>query len=71
MQCNQECPTWWRMYEYVSDDERLRILQERESKRELKFAQGGEGYIGSVPCCYCCGGVGHWGDVRLRFSPFY
>lgn len=54
------------MYEYVSDDERLRILQEREAKQHLQIGQGGEGYVGIEEYCYNCGGMGHWGDVRIQ-----
>jgi protein AIR1/2 len=61
----KECPTWWRMYEYVSDKERRRILQVREEKKHFGLGQGGEGYIGGDECCYNCGGAGHWGDVSM------
>ncbi|KAI0832815.1 hypothetical protein BC628DRAFT_1309582 [Trametes gibbosa] len=57
-----ECPTLWRIYEYVADDERQEILHERESKRALPFGQGGEGYIATDEWCYNCGGSGHLGD---------
>ena len=53
------------MYEYVSDDQRLRILQTRETKQHLGIGEGGEGYIGGDEWCYNCGGAGHWGDVSM------
>ncbi|KAI0677645.1 hypothetical protein C8Q78DRAFT_102883 [Trametes maxima] len=57
-----ECPTLWRIYEYVDDDERQEILRVRESKRALPLGQGGEGYIATDEWCYNCGGHGHLGD---------
>ncbi|KAH9948756.1 hypothetical protein B0H21DRAFT_731833 [Amylocystis lapponica] len=57
-----ECPTLWRMYEYVDDAERHTILLAREEKRTLALGQGGEGYIASDEWCYNCGGCGHLGD---------
>ncbi|KAI0650837.1 hypothetical protein C8Q79DRAFT_945317 [Trametes meyenii] len=57
-----ECPTLWRIYEYVDDDERQEILRVRESKRTLPLGQGGEGYIATDEWCYNCGGHGHLGD---------
>jgi protein AIR1/2 len=53
------------MYEYVSDEERLQILQAREAKKHLGIGQGGEGYIGGGEQCYNCGSAGHWGDVSM------
>jgi protein AIR1/2 len=55
------------MYEYVSDEERLLILQAREAKQHLGIGQGGEGYVGIDAWCYNCGGPGHWGDVSIAF----
>ncbi|KAI0920785.1 hypothetical protein AcW1_005039 [Taiwanofungus camphoratus] len=57
-----ECPTLWRIYEYVDDVERQDILRIREGKRTLALGQGGEGYIASDEWCYNCGGCGHLGD---------
>ncbi|KAI0355393.1 hypothetical protein OH77DRAFT_1424881 [Trametes cingulata] len=57
-----ECPTLWRIYEYVGDEERQEILRVRESKRTLALGQGGEGYIATDEWCYNCGGCGHLGD---------
>ncbi|KAI0775854.1 hypothetical protein BD413DRAFT_524681 [Trametes elegans] len=59
-----ECPTLWRIYDYVGDDERQEILRVRETKRTLGLGQGGEGYIATDEWCYNCGGCGHLGDVR-------
>ncbi|EED82859.1 predicted protein [Postia placenta Mad-698-R] len=57
-----ECPTLWRLYQFVDDAERQNILQEREGKRRLALGQGGEGYIATDEWCYNCGGCGHLGD---------
>ncbi|KAH9973012.1 hypothetical protein BGW80DRAFT_1311034 [Lactifluus volemus] len=57
-----ECPTIWRLYEYVADREREAILQHRESKQSLPLGNGGEGYIARDEWCYNCGDSGHLGD---------
>nr|VWO93976.1 Uncharacterized protein [Ganoderma boninense] len=57
-----ECPTLWRMYKYMEDEERQEVLRAREGKRMLAFGQGGEGYIASDEWCYNCGDCGHLGD---------
>ncbi|KAI0784851.1 hypothetical protein C8Q75DRAFT_372465 [Abortiporus biennis] len=57
-----ECPTLWRMYEYVDDDHRNDILRSRENKVDLPIGQGGEGYIAIDEYCYNCGACGHLGD---------
>ncbi|PIL37531.1 transcription factor [Ganoderma sinense ZZ0214-1] len=57
-----ECPTLWRMYKYVEDEERQEVLRAREGKRMLAFGQGGEGYIAPDEWCYNCGDCGHLGD---------
>ncbi|KAL1944111.1 hypothetical protein VTO73DRAFT_3296 [Trametes versicolor] len=57
-----ECPTLWRIYEYVADEERHEILRERDAKRTLALGEGGEGYIATDEWCYNCGGSGHLGD---------
>ncbi|KAI1795080.1 hypothetical protein LXA43DRAFT_993390 [Ganoderma leucocontextum] len=57
-----ECPTLWRMYKYVEDEERQEVLRAREGKRVLAFGQGGEGYIATDEWCYNCGDCGHLGD---------
>ncbi|KAJ6539306.1 hypothetical protein B0H19DRAFT_1269632 [Mycena capillaripes] len=58
-----ECPTLWRLYVYLEDEEHERILQARKTKKGLSLGQGGEGYIADDAWCYNCGGSGHWGDV--------
>ncbi|KAI8982763.1 hypothetical protein BD414DRAFT_579052 [Trametes punicea] len=66
-----ECPTLWRIYEYVDDDERQEILRVRETKRTLALGEGGEGYIATDEWCYNCGGCGHLGDdCTDRPKPF-
>jgi protein AIR1/2 len=57
-----ECPSWWRLYEYVTDEENTRVTKLREEKKTLALGNGGEGYIGDDPWCYNCGSRGHWGD---------
>jgi hypothetical protein len=64
----QECPTWWRLYEYLSEDERQKTLQQRREKSSLRIGFGGEGYIAEDDWCHNCGDCGHLGDVcRLIF----
>ncbi|KZT06504.1 uncharacterized protein LAESUDRAFT_725955 [Laetiporus sulphureus 93-53] len=58
----KECPTLWRLYEYVDNVERQLIMKNREEKRALALGQGGEGYIATDEWCYNCGGSGHLGD---------
>ncbi|KAJ6484983.1 hypothetical protein C8R47DRAFT_1016740 [Mycena vitilis] len=62
-----ECPTLWRLYVYVEDDERQHILQIRKGRKGLPLGQGGEGYIADDAWCYNCGGSGHWGDDCREF----
>uniref|UniRef100_A0A0W0FJL9 CCHC-type domain-containing protein n=1 Tax=Moniliophthora roreri TaxID=221103 RepID=A0A0W0FJL9_MONRR len=57
-----ECPTVWRLYEYVSETDKNKTLKTRRSKKKLPLGQGGEGYIAEDVWCYNCGGSGHWGD---------
>ncbi|KAI9467292.1 hypothetical protein BJY52DRAFT_1201603 [Lactarius psammicola] len=57
-----ECPTIWRLYEYVTEREREAILRHRESKQSLALGEGGEGYIAPDEWCYNCGNSGHLGD---------
>ncbi|TBU43306.1 hypothetical protein BD309DRAFT_961038 [Dichomitus squalens] len=57
-----ECPTLWRLYKYVEDEDRQEILRVRETKRVLAFGEGGEGYIATDEWCYNCGECGHLGD---------
>ncbi|KAH8118463.1 hypothetical protein DFH11DRAFT_1796994 [Phellopilus nigrolimitatus] len=58
----KECPTLWRMYEYVADAEREAILLSRKEKENLAIGQGGEAYVGEDLWCYNCGNDGHLGD---------
>lgn len=67
----QECPTWWRIYEYLTEDERLDSLDARRRKRGLTLGQGGEGYVADDEWCYRCGNSGHWGDVSCAFLNVY
>ncbi|KZV75371.1 hypothetical protein PENSPDRAFT_647167 [Peniophora sp. CONT] len=57
-----ECPTHWRMYEYVSEAERHGLLEARARLSELKLGEGGEAYIATDEWCYNCGEAGHLGD---------
>ncbi|KAH7887764.1 hypothetical protein F5I97DRAFT_1804724 [Phlebopus sp. FC_14] len=57
-----ECPTLWRIYQYVNDEERLLTKQRREDRSNLSIGQGGEGYIGTEEWCYNCANPGHFGD---------
>ncbi|KAH8982399.1 hypothetical protein EDB92DRAFT_122825 [Lactarius akahatsu] len=57
-----ECPTIWRLYEYVTEREREAILRHREARRSLALGEGGEGYIAHDEWCYNCGNSGHLGD---------
>ncbi|KAG8218487.1 hypothetical protein J3R82DRAFT_4120 [Butyriboletus roseoflavus] len=57
-----ECPTLWRIYQYVSDDERIVIMQSRDEKKQLGIGEGREGYIGGEVWCYNCANTGHLGD---------
>jgi protein AIR1/2 len=61
----QECPSLWRVYEYVTQHERESILSSRREKSTLAFGSGGEGYIAEDEWCYNCGQCGHWGDVCM------
>ncbi|TFK28761.1 hypothetical protein FA15DRAFT_664810 [Coprinopsis marcescibilis] len=57
-----ECPTWWRIYAYLSDAGQSKVLARRKEKRLCKLGEGGEGYIGDDQWCYNCGNSGHLGD---------
>lgn len=57
-----ECPTWWRLYEYLASEDQTRILARRLSKKDSKLGEGGEGYVADDEWCYNCGNPGHWGD---------
>lgn len=59
----QECPTLWRIYQYVNDEERVMIMRSRVEKNHLAIGEGGEGYIGEEMWCYNCANTGHLGDV--------
>ncbi|KAG5646582.1 hypothetical protein DXG03_002885 [Asterophora parasitica] len=57
-----ECPTLWRLYEYLSDAAKKHVLGTRKQKQHLSLGEGGEGYIADDEWCYNCGSCGHWGD---------
>ncbi|KAF8914586.1 hypothetical protein CPB85DRAFT_519191 [Mucidula mucida] len=57
-----ECPTWWRLYEYISEEDRTKTINSRREKATLSLGEGGEGYIAEDAWCYNCGLGGHWGD---------
>ncbi|KDR83768.1 hypothetical protein GALMADRAFT_671498 [Galerina marginata CBS 339.88] len=57
-----ECPTLWRLYEYFTGQDQTQTLTQRQSKRDFKLGQGGEGYVADDEWCYYCGSYGHWGD---------
>ncbi|KAF9534352.1 hypothetical protein CPB83DRAFT_931053 [Crepidotus variabilis] len=58
----QECPTWWRLYEYSLIEDQARILGLRREKRNLELGEGGEGFVADDEWCYNCGESGHLGD---------
>jgi len=66
----QECPTWWRMYVYLSDEGRAQVMSFREANQNKKLGEGGEGYVGTDEWCYNCAACGHWGDVRSHLLAF-
>ncbi|KAI0035396.1 hypothetical protein K488DRAFT_68437 [Vararia minispora EC-137] len=57
-----ECPSHWRIYEYVSESERQAILNARDNLQQIPLGEGGEGYVARDEWCYNCGGAGHLGD---------
>ncbi|KAG6854799.1 hypothetical protein C0991_001226 [Blastosporella zonata] len=57
-----ECPTLWRLYEYLTEEARCLLLRRRKEKQHLSLGEGGEGYIADDEWCYNCGNLGHWGD---------
>ncbi|GAB1519873.1 hypothetical protein RhiTH_002944 [Rhizoctonia solani] len=58
----QRCPEQFKTYVYLSEEERLQVLKQRESLKSIGFGEGGEGYIAPHIWCYNCGNGGHWGD---------
>ncbi|KAL0949950.1 hypothetical protein HGRIS_009973 [Hohenbuehelia grisea] len=62
----KECPTIWRQYDYVTNEEQTSILAWRADRSEMPLGQGGEGYIADDEWCYNCGNAGHWGDDCTR-----
>ncbi|CCO28205.1 General amino acid permease AGP2 [Rhizoctonia solani AG-1 IB] len=56
------CPEQFKTYVYLSEEERLQVLKQREGLKKLGFGEGGEGYIAPHIWCYNCGNGGHWGD---------
>lgn len=59
---SNECPTLWRLYDYLDEEGKNLSLKIRKQKRNLSVGQGGEGYIARDKWCYNCGSAGHWGD---------
>ncbi|KAG7096972.1 hypothetical protein E1B28_004369 [Marasmius oreades] len=57
-----ECPTLWRLYDYLTETGRKLMLETRRARKDLPLGGGGEGYIAEDMWCYNCGGSGHWGD---------
>ncbi|KAF8076360.1 hypothetical protein FPV67DRAFT_1573553 [Lyophyllum atratum] len=57
-----ECPTLWRLYEYLTEGSKNLTLETRRQKQHLSLGEGGEGYIADDEWCYNCGSCGHWGD---------
>ncbi|KAG6850044.1 hypothetical protein H0H93_002053 [Arthromyces matolae] len=57
-----ECPTLWRLYEYLAEEARTVVIKARNDKQTRRLGEGGEGYIGEDEWCYNCGNFGHWGD---------
>lgn len=66
MNNEQECPTLWRLYEYLTEEGKEHTLFIRKDKQTLMLGQGGEGYIADDEWCYNCGRCGHWGDVSTK-----
>ncbi|KAH6914929.1 hypothetical protein BKA70DRAFT_559493 [Coprinopsis sp. MPI-PUGE-AT-0042] len=62
MHKTNECPTWWRMYLYLSDDAQAKVLSYRKDRQGTRLGEGGEGYIADDQWCYMCGNLGHLGD---------
>ncbi|KAF8812458.1 hypothetical protein BYT27DRAFT_7182901 [Phlegmacium glaucopus] len=63
-----ECPTWWRLYEYLASEDQTRTFARRLSRKGVKLGQGGEGYVADDEWCYNCGNSGHWGDDCYELS---
>ncbi|KAG6861595.1 hypothetical protein C0995_014502 [Termitomyces sp. Mi166 len=57
-----ECPTSWRLYEYLTEEAKSLVLRTRREKQNFALGEGGEGYIADDEWCYNCGAFGHWGD---------
>ncbi|KAB5595356.1 General amino acid permease AGP2 [Ceratobasidium theobromae] len=58
----RRCLERLKTYIYLTEDERIQVLKEREELATLAFGQGGEGFIARHIWCYNCGNAGHWGD---------
>ncbi|KAG8777115.1 hypothetical protein FRC12_000544 [Ceratobasidium sp. 428] len=67
---HQRCLEQFKTYVYLSDSERLKVLEERAKLENLSFGEGGEGYIARHIWCYNCGGPGHWGDNCQEPRPY-
>jgi protein AIR1/2 len=55
----QECPTLWRLYEYLTDEEKINASHKRQEQSKPSLAA----YIASDEWCYNCAASDHWGDV--------
>lgn len=62
-----ECPSLWRVYEYLSDSGRKEVCANREAAANLAFFEGGAAYIAMDEWCYFCGLNGHLGDVCTSY----
>jgi protein AIR1/2 len=58
-----ECPSLWRVYEYLSDRGRQEVCEVRAAAAKLSLLEGGAAYIAADEWCYFCGESGHLGDV--------
>ena len=67
----QSCPTIWRVYSYLSTEQREEALVKQAKKSRLDFTNGGEGFIAWDRMCFECGNSGHWGFVGVLDVPLH